>query len=413
MTTEPTMSRRGFMASGLGMAALGAVPRDFLRDPSSVDAWRAHRILVVLQLSGGNDVLSTFVPYADDAYARARRATRIDAKEVLRIDDRIGLHPALKGLRRLLDEGAFAAVLGIGYPEPSFSHFTAMDIWHAGDRRGRAVPQGWIGRYADGCQPNDEVPELAIAIGSDVKPRAIAGARHPGLSFRRPEAFRFAALEGAEEAAYRELNRAPAASAQGNRAHVARSAALAIATSERLRAIARGHRARVEYPNTPLAASLRTVAALVTGGARTRVYYVFQGGYDTHAGQKPRHDRLMGELDAAVAAFQLDLARHGTAERVLTMAFSEFGRRVAENGSGGTDHGAAGGMFLVGPGVVPGLHGKMPSLTELHGGGGGSLAYTIDFRCVYAAVLRHWLGTDSRAIVGDFPPVGCIARRSV
>lgn len=411
MNLSAKTNRREFLVHGLGAAACAALPSTALRlvTPRRRDA---DAILVVLQLSGGNDALSTFVPRDDDAYGRARRATRLADEDLLPLDDRVGLHPALKGLHALFHDGHFAPILGVGYQDPSFSHFTAMDVWHAADRRGRSIPHGWLGRLADACDPDAKLQEFAVAVGDGVRPRAIVGARHPGLSFARLDAFRFTGdlRDPRAEAAYRETNAQAPESTATSLDHVRKSAAIALETSERMRAAADGYAQKAEYPGTTLGSSFRTIAALIAGGVRTRVYYAFQGGYDTHAGQKARHDRLMTELDAALGAFQLDLTKQGLAERVLTMGFSEFGRRVAENGSEGTDHGAAGAMFVLGRGIAPGIHGAMPSLTTLQGGGGGSLVHGTDFRSVHAAIVEHWLGADPRLVIGEVASADCIRR---
>jgi uncharacterized protein (DUF1501 family) len=404
-------SRRRFLATGAAAAAAAFVrPGSWLQDPAAA-AVKDDRVLVMLQLSGGNDVLSMLVPHADDAYGRARKASRIASSEVLRIDERIGLHPALGGIRALLDRGAFAAVLGTGYPQPNFSHFASLDIWHAADAHPGRAATGWIGRFCDQAFAGDGVAERAVAIGGSGLPLALVGTRCRGVGVGSPETFRFQGDRGDARlgAAYRKLQTARP-DGDGPLAHVARTAMTANACSDRIRSAIAGYRPGAEYPPSALGRSFAHAAALVARRPEVRVLWLAHGGYDTHAGQRARHDRLMAELDAAVSAFQQDLAQQGSADRVLTVAFSEFGRRVAENGSAGTDHGAGGAMLLFGPRVRPGLHGAMPSLTDLQGGGGGSLKHTVDFRQVYAAVLERWLRTPSKPLLGgDFAPVDCIA----
>ncbi len=406
-------SRRAFMAQGLGFVGAGSLLQNAINaqltpDPTSL---AGDRILVIIQLSGGHDAMSALVPYGHDAYGRVRKATRITEKEVLKLNNEVGLHPNLKGFKELHERGAFAAVPGTGYPKPTYSHFKAMDIWHMADRRGRAVTRGWLGRYFDAAFPKNLDPQLSLAVGSGKTPLAIVGGAHPGLCFSRPESFTYTGAGRSKERVklYGQMNASAKNSAASNLDFVTQTAANANACSAEIRRLARAHKPKATYPSTSIGRALRTVGAMVAGDASTRVYYVKQGGYDTHSGQRTRHDRLMAELDAAVMAFQQDLDAQGNAKKVMSMAFSEFGRRVKENGSEGTDHGAAGSMFLIGEGVKAGVHGKHPSLTELQGGGGGSLVHTVDFRSVYATVLEKWLKTPSEKILGkQYPLLTCI-----
>ena len=344
---------------------------------------------------------------------RNRKATLLSADAVLRLNNELGLHPNLTGFRVLLDQHALAVVQGVGYPNPNRSHFKSMDIWHLADNSSRPNSCGWIGRYCDSAFKGQPDPKRVIAVGSDRAPLAIQGKEHSGISLQRPETYRYFGDRGNRRlaAAYRTLNRISAVEDSRNPSlqFVAKTAIDANATSEEIAKLASQRTSSVSYPATRLGESLRTVAALLGGGLSTRVYYVFQGGFDTHAGQKARHDRLMTELSQAVAAFHKELSAQGNAERVLTLVFSEFGRRVRENGSQGTDHGTAAPMFLVGPGVKPGLHGQHPSLApgDLDH---GDLKHAIDFRSVYATVLEKWLDTPSEPILGkQFPLVSCLA----
>lgn len=406
-------TRREFL-QGLGLIGVGATLPNFLVRTALAGptAKSGESILVVLQLSGGHDGLSAVVPYRDDDYGRNRTVTRIPANEVVKISDEIGLHPNLKGFKELLDQQSFAVVQGVGYPNPNRSHFKSMDIWHLGDNSGRPISYGWLGRYCDRVHQEPRDPVLAVAIGGDRAPLAMQGKEYTGLSVRQPEAYRLLVERSNEKLGqrYRKLNEMTVQDPKQNTylQFVARTAVAASASSDEI--LKKSQRqSSASFPRTPLGTSLQTVANLIAGGLKTRIYYVFQGGYDTHAGQKQRHDRLMTELNDAVVAFQKDLAQQGNAKRVLTIGFSEFGRRVRENGSQGTDHGAAGPMFLVGPGVKPGLHGKHPSLAaaDLQN---GDLKHVHDFRSVYATVLEKWLGTSSQPILGErFPLLDCLS----
>ncbi|MBM3999633.1 MAG: DUF1501 domain-containing protein [Planctomycetes bacterium] len=417
-------TRRSFLTRGLGVVGIAAgaravVPDFLVRTALAGDrSVSDQKILVVLQLSGGHDGLSAIVPYGDDAYAKNRQASRIPESDVLKIDDYSGLHPNLTAFKNLLDAGHFAAVQAVGYPTPNQSHFTSMDIWHLADNEARSNSTakesrfGWIGRYCDLACKDAPNPPMAISLGTGQTPRALNGRLSPGISFSQPQSFRYLGDRGNKERAeaYGKMHETTPTGRSHALDFVTRTAIDANAASSAIRDLAGKYKTAVTYPNGSLAASLKTVAALVAGGLSTRVYYVFQGGYDTHFIQKSRHDALMAELGASVGAFQQDLASQGDAPRVLTMTFSEFGRRVTENGSQGTDHGIAGPMFLVGPGVKPGLHGEPPSLEPDRLVAGRDLQHKIDFRGVYAAVLEKWLGCPSEPVLGGtFEPVDCIA----
>jgi uncharacterized protein (DUF1501 family) len=415
MTEIRIATRREFLVNGLGLIGVGAALPSFLvRTALAGPKARAgDRVLVVLQLSGGHDGLSAVVPYSDDDYARNRSTTRIAADAVLKINDSIGLHPNLTGCRDLLDQHAFAVVQGVGYPNPNRSHFKSMDIWHLADNSGKPVSAGWLGRYCDDAYKTKKDPKIAIALGSDRTPRALQGSEYTGISLQQPETYRFFADRGDNPLGrkYRAFSQMSAHDEMANPTlqFVGKTAVAANASSDEILKLAEKHSSKVSYPRTSLGTSLHTVAALIAGGLTTRIYYVFQGGFDTHSGQKQRHDRLMTELSDAVVAFQKDLTEQGNAKLVLTMSFSEFGRRVRENGSQGTDHGTAGPMFLFGPAVKPGLHDDHPSLAAAdldH----GDLQHKIDFRSIYATMLEKWLGTGSEPVLGaEYPLLDCLA----
>jgi len=407
-------TRRDLLGQGVGVLGVGTLaPAYLLRTAVAASAKPAgHRVAVVLQLSGGHDSLSELVPYSDKAYHEARKATRIGEDEVIKINDQLGLHPNLKGFKDLLDDGAFAAIPGVGYPTPNYSHFTSTDIWHMADHRGRALPAGWVGRACDHAYKDCPDPVLAVAVGTGSAPLAIKGRIAPGLAFNQPESWRYTGDRGDKNRAalYRALNGPATGSAGESLAFVNRTAHTAMQASDTIRQLAADHQPKVQYPNTGLGRNLRVIAGQIIGGLGTRVFFTFQGGYDTHRGQRANHDKRMTELNDAVHAFFQDLKQRGHADRVLLFTTSEFGRRVKENGSEGTDHGAAAALYLCGPGVKPGIHGQFPSLTDLQGGGGGSLKHTCDFRSVYATVLEKWLGIPGEPVLGQaFPVIDCIA----
>jgi uncharacterized protein (DUF1501 family) len=388
-------------------------------------------ILVVLQLAGGNDGLNMIVPYADDAYHQARPRLGIAADKVLKIDNYVGLNPKLTGLKSLFDEGRVAIVQGVGYPNPNRSHFRSTEIWQTASDADRTLSEGWLGRYFDNCC-GGAAPTVGVALGEET-PQAFAAKTPVGVTFSRPEQFRYRSSEpnsgrmSAEEFFFRQLNEngggedaSPSASEGASIGAIAgkaennlsaldflrRTALDAQLSSDKILAIARKYKSTVPYPPGQLAASLNIVARMIAGGLPTRVYYASQGGFDTHAGQINTHERLMSEFNDALIAFVADLKQQGNFERVLLMTFSEFGRRVQENANGGTDHGAAAPMFLLGGLVKAGLFGKHPSLVDLDH---GDLKFNIDFRSVYGTVLDQWLKAPSQLVLGrKFPALAIV-----
>ena len=372
-------------------------------------------ILVVLQLAGGNDGLNTVIPYGDDAYFRARPKIGIPASQVLKVSDYIGFNPKLSGLRGLYDQGNLAVMQGVGYPNPNRSHFRSTDIWQTASDANKYETQGWLGRYFDACCKGAD-PTVGVSIGSQ-QPKAFNAAEPMGISFSRPDQFRFMAEKTNEpktaEELYLEVNEPEMAMGDNSGGSIdalagsthtggstldflRRTALDAQLSSEKVLAITSKHKSTVSYPSSQIGSSLNLVGRFIAGGLPTRVYYVSQGGFDTHANQGSTHERLMGELDEALTAFVSDLKAQGNFDRVLLMTFSEFGRRVAENASGGTDHGAAAPLFVVGGKIKPGLYGQYPSLSKLSD---GDLIYNLDFRNIYATVLEKWLHAPSKSIL--------------
>jgi uncharacterized protein (DUF1501 family) len=389
-------------------------------------------ILVVLQMAGGNDGLNTVVPYSDDAYHVARPRLRLATDQVLKIDNHVGLNPRLAGLKSLYDEGHLAIVQGVGYPNPNRSHFRSTEIWQTASDADHTASEGWLGRYFDNCCSGSD-PTVGVAIGEET-PQAFAAKNPTGVTFSRPEQFRFQSSPpgsgqmSAEEMFFRQLNEGNTGEDGGTATSntggsigaipgktqsdlstldfLQRTALDAQLSSDKILAIARKYKSTVPYPQGQLAASLNIIARMIAGELPTRVYYASQGGFDTHAGQINTHERLMGELNDAVAAFIADLKQQGNFERVLLMTFSEFGRRVQENANGGTDHGAAAPMFLLGGAAKAGLFGKYPSLTDLDR---GDLKFNTDFRSVYGTLLDKWLKAPSEMVLGrKFPALGIL-----
>lgn len=389
------ISRRSFLTKGLTGLSLAATAPHFLSLSSRVFAGEPlgdDRILVVLQLSGGNDGLSMVVPFEDPAYGKARKTTLV--RDPLKLGDGVGLHPELKATHALFGDGKLAIVRGVSYPNPNRSHFESMDIWHTADLRGRASPTGWIGRAVDACCPDVKDPNLVVNIGKSA-PYALEAKVHKPVSFESPESYRWAG-SASDKQEFEKLNETGGANEEIQWLH--RVAVDARASSTRIRAAAAGYKPKAEYPRGQLSNDLRTVAALIHGGLATRVYYVSFGGFDTHNGQQNRYGNLMKELDPALGAFYADLKAQGSAGRVLVVSFSEFGRRVDENASGGTDHGVAGPMLVLGESVKGGLYGQQPSLTDLDEN--SDMKMHVDFRSVYATVLDDWMRVVPEKVLG-------------
>ncbi len=397
-----------FSLAGSSMVALtGAIPnflgRTAAQTPQAQAQGARDTILVVVQLTGGNDGLNTVVPFGNADYNRLRPTLRITNS--LRVADGIGLHPSMTGLHGLLQDNALCIVQGVGYPNPDQSHFRSMDIWHAASTD-RTLTEGWIGKALR------HVPAAAsfhLANANEAAPLALTGAptRVPSIANLDDFQQRLQASSAADRRRQRELLESaarPAANQPSMLDFVQRTAVQTYASSQRLAAIGRDYQPRgVTYPQSALGNHLKLAAQLIDAGLGARLFYVTQDGFDTHAGQLPVHANLLRDVSDSITAFYRDLAARGNGNRVLIMTFSEFGRRGHENGSQGTDHGSGAPMLLVGGRVRTGLIGQHPSLANLVN---GNLPHHYDFRQVYASVLDRWLGLPSRQILGQaFEPV--------
>jgi len=416
---EHVYTRRVFIRHGLTLASCAAsapwfLQRSALALSSAAGAAADGRILVVVQLGGGNDGLNTVIPVEDDAYRRARPGIGIGQRNAIALGaGGLALHPSLANLKSLYDDGLVNIVQGVGYPNPNRSHFRSMDIWHTADPSGRG--RGWLGRYFDNECAGAPAPGPGVALGVEA-PLAMQGQDVRPVSFESPDALRWrpAELNEALASAYDDTMRTDLTGAmpQGSdAAFLMRTGMDARVAGDRIRSALDGGRPFARRGG-PLAQQLSMVASMIRAGLPTRVYYTTLGGFDTHAGQggaRGRHGALLEQFATSVRGFYDDLRRAGLDDRVLTMAFSEFGRRVAQNASGGTDHGAAAPAFLLGPMVRPGLTGRHPSLTDLDE---GDLKHGIDFRSLYATVLRRWLEADDAAALGRRHPTLSAIRRS-
>lgn len=401
-----SLSRRRFLASAAALSSAASMPSFFQKvalAAGSADRPGADEtILVVIQLSGGNDGLNTVVPFNDPRYVDARLTLRISPADALKIDDDLGFHPALGGFARLLEQNRLCIVQGVGYPQPNRSHFTSMDIWHKATLQPEAEPLGWLGRTSPRLGPG----RGALFVGGGETPLALFGATGYAPSLQSIEDYKLRvdpAGDNPDKRAVVESLASPNDSDSDLLGFLRNSARTTYESAAQVQKAATEYDTPINYPQTDLAGRLKLIAQFISAGVPERVYYTAIDGFDTHAGQAPAHANLMSTLGDAVAAFHEDLAHQGEHKRVVTVMFSEFGRRVAENGSAGTDHGTAAPMFIVGEKVHPGLLGKLPSLDDLDE---GDLKFHTDFRSVYSTLLADWLHIPAGQVIsGEFPVV--------
>ena len=384
------LNRRQVLHGGLAAAALvsSSPLKVWASTPTESDT-ADKDILVVVELSGGNDGLNTVVPFREDAYYRARPTIAIGSDKLLTLDDNYGFNPGALGLKRLWDDGELAVVHGCGYDQPSYSHFTSMGYWHTAAPHSGAT-YGWMGRLADALEPQPQAQLLVnVAANSSL---AVASQHHTPVVFNDPARFRRAAFSHQKRALHDQSNRAITGTNQ-NRNFLNRIAKSAVLTSTQIRTAWADYRSPVDYGIVNL--GLPKVAACIAHGLPARLYYVsFQNNaFDTHVQQGPLHQRLLSYASDALYGFLQDMKRLGQAKRVSLLAFSEFGRRLGENANAGTDHGSANLMFLAGHKVAGGHYGSPPDLSNLNAK--DNLFHTTDFRRVYASAIAGGLGSDS------------------
>lgn len=409
------LTRREFLKVGGGTVAGTTLLPPFLARAAhsaatlgAVSAYGADTILVVVQMSGGNDGLNTVVPYGVDGYRGSRSNIGIGEGSILPLTDRIGLHPEMGKLRDRYRAGQVAIIQGVGYPNPNLSHFRSMEIWHT------AVPDayvssGWLANHL--AVVDQQNPMYAVSV-TDSLSAALQGGGVSVPAIANIQAYQFRTdgrypADRGNKLGYATWAYGLSYPGRPYEDHVARSGASALESTQRVQETAAAYQSQVQYPQFALANNLKTVAQLMAADLGTRIYYTSFGGFDTHSNQPNTHARLLGGFSNSVDAFLQDVERMGKSDRVLLMTFSEFGRRVQENGSNGTDHGTAGPMFVIGSGVRGGIYGDHPSLTQLDGN--RNLRYEVDFRSVYGTALGGWLGTDPQIALGRrFENVGFV-----
>ncbi len=407
-------NRRGFLKGSLAastLVSMGAstVPGFLTQSARAASAAKSNdRVLVVIQLIGGNDGLNTVIPHKNDGYSKARRALRLPSGQIHKVTDEIGLHPSMGEMAKLVESGHAAILQGVGYPNPDRSHFRSMEIWETAKLEYGALETGWLGRLLDAN------PTLS---GSDI-PGLHVGTRSLALALKakKTEVPSLATLEqyrlqlGGDVATKREVRDALERVAKLDRpaadpllGFIRRSTLAAYDSSKKLESLDQQSSKKASYPDFGLAKRLELIAQIIKAGFGTRIYYTSLDGFDTHANQLGSHAALLNQLSDSVAAFHRDLTAAGHGDRVATLTFSEFGRRVAENASAGTDHGAAAPLFVVGPVAKAGLIGAHPSFDDLDD---GDFKFHTDFRRVYASMLDEWLGCPAAAVVGNgFAPL--------
>ena len=353
-----------------------------------------NKVLVILQLSGGNDGLNTVIPVRNDIYYKVRPKLGIEREAALQLTDEAALHPALTGLKELYDNGSLGILNNVGYPNPDRSHFRSMDIWHSASDSDKYVYTGWLGRYLDAQCAGCDKPTQALEL-DDMLSMAMKGEQVKGLAMKDPRRL----FNTSNEKYFREVIKNHQ-DEHGEQPvdYLYKTMAETMSSADYIFKQSRIHPTSTIYPTTDIGNSLKTIASLIFSDINTKVYYLSLGSFDTHVGQSGQQNRLFTEMNAAISAFVKDLQQNNRFQDVMLMTFSEFGRRVAQNASGGTDHGTANNMFFVSGALKQkGLLNPMPDLSNLKN---GDLQFNVDFKNVYATLLNKWLGANDQQILG-------------
>ena len=400
-------SRRNFLKTSSLVSLAPLLPTVLGKTAVAAKAASDEQVLVVIQLDGGNDGINTVVPFGDDAYGRSRKKLRLKAEDLHKLNDHVGLHQQMKAAKELFDDGRLSIIQGVGYPNPDRSHFTSMKTWQTArldtaDHTGN----GWLGSALDAqmaaaSKPNQSASANAIFVGDQETPAALWGRHSSTIGLSKAADLR---LDASEET---RAVQPTGPGADDLQQFVRQQIVTAHNAAEEFATQSADKSTDVTYPNSGLGNQLKLIAQLLRSGNPARVYYTVQSGYDTHSDQQFTHGRLLSEFSRSMKSFLDDLKAAGLADRVVLMAFSEFGRRVAENDSAGTDHGTAGPVFLAGEPVRGGLIGATPDLNDLVD---GDLKSNLDFRRLYAGLLRDWLKVPpARICGGDFEPLNLFA----
>lgn len=388
------IKRKEFIQLGSLATASFMVPKFLKAFEGGAVVPPGNKVMVILQLSGGNDGLNTVIPTRNDIYYRERPRLGIEKMKALSLTDEVGLHPALKSLKELYDDGSLGILNNVGYPNPDRSHFRSMDIWQTGSDSNEYITTGWVGRYLDAqCQGCDK-PTYALEI-DDVLSLALKGENAKAIAMKDPRRL----FGTSNEKFFKDVlkNHKDEAGDQPVD-YLYKTMSETLSSANYIFQQSKLHPSSAEYPKTELGQGLKTIASLIFSDINTKVYYISLGSFDTHVNQDAQQQRLFTELSEAVGTFTKDLKANNRFNDVMMFTFSEFGRRVSQNASGGTDHGTANNMFLIGGALKQqGIINAMPDLNDLEE---GDLKYKIDFKNVYATVLKNWLGADDAAILG-------------
>jgi uncharacterized protein (DUF1501 family) len=396
-----SITRRGFLKGAAIVAASSSFAPSFLTRTAYTALAAGNNQLVVIQLSGGNDGVNTVIPYGTPQYAQSRPTLAVPQDQVLPLDGSVGLHPNLKQIKALFDQKNVAIVQGVGYPNPNRSHFQSMQIWQTASPDG-GFGTGWLGRYDES---NLQGQNLGALNFGEQLPRTFWTDHTVVPSIGSLNNYQFMTDPKApddKQAQIDAINKIFNNPAGRDTADFFRQSAIdAFQTAQELTSAVAGTKSAAQYPQSAFGRQLQLVGQIIGSKLGTRIYYVSLGGFDTHSGEKNTHDRLMQTLDDGLGAFVKDLQSQGAFANTAIMTFSEFGRRVKENGSSGTDHGTAEPVFMLGGGLQGGLYGAYPSMSDLDV---GDLKFTTDFRSVYGSVVGDWLGGDPAPIVGGAFP---------
>ncbi|MBE7540454.1 MAG: DUF1501 domain-containing protein [Opitutaceae bacterium] len=415
LSSKLPATRREFLrmgGSGIGLLAFSRFAPAFLVQ-SSLNAAPApekdRTILVLIQLAGGNDGLNTVVPYEDANYYRLRPTLGLKKKDVLPINDLLGFHPSCAPLGKLVTEGKLGIVQNVGYPNPNRSHFRSTEIWESASDSDKNDATGWIGRYLDNtCAGRPDAKggdPVAVNSGNEVPQSFLGENPHPTFTLSG-NLRRAGRRDGNNLSLLKRLAESDHAGMETNEGFLRATMMDALVTEQRIQALLGRYKTESKYPASQFAQSLKNVAALIAAGLSTRVYFVSLGSFDTHAGQQSTHERLLTTLSEGMAAFQHDIDAKGLGPQVLTMTFSEFGRRPSENKSNGTDHGTAAPLFVMGSKIKGSLHGTSPKLDLPVN---QDLTFSTDFRQIYSTVLNRWLDCPADKILGQkFDPLNFI-----
>ncbi len=352
-----------------------------------------NKVVVVIQFSGGNDGLNTVIPVRNDIYYRERPMLGIAKDKALLLTDETGLNPALEAFKGLYDDGSLAIMNSVGYPNPDRSHFRSMDIWHSASESNQYVSTGWLGRYLDAQCKGCDKPTQAMEL-DDILSLALKGDENKGLAFKDPKKL----FNTSNGRFLKDIN-SDHKNGEETIDYLYKTMSATLSSADYIYQQSKVHPTSQTYPNSNLGKDLKTIASLILSDINTKVYYVSLGSFDTHVAQQNQQKRLFTELNDAVKAFTADLKSNGRFNDVLMMTFSEFGRRVTQNASNGTDHGTANNMFFISGGLKEkGVLNAMPDLSDLND---GDLKHKVDFKNVYATVLNKWLGADDKMILGS------------